>query len=257
MAPATTGKKRVKCQADPISLFTAICSRRDNKLFSSCYGLGREHGGPSVKSLALAFLLASTSAAAQTTDLATLIKTLNVPSVVDRVRAVEALLDMGPAAAPAIPALLEVLKTDDGLEELTTIYTPERVLAFNPVQNIAVKVLVKIGAPVIEPIRAALGTADPKGPQFSYMAEVLAKLQRPDATALVDDLVRDERPAVREQAADVLGYSKDPSSVDLLIAALGDSDAGVRSNAADSLEKITGEKFGQDSARWAAWRTGR
>jgi HEAT repeat protein len=189
--------------------------------------------------------------------MATLIKTLSVPSIIERVKAVQALLDMGPSAAPAIPALLEVLKTDDGFEELTTIYTAERVFAFNPVQNNAVKVLVNIGTPVIAPIQEALKTADPKVPQLSYMAEVLVKMQRPDTTAIVDALLHDNRPEVRRQAADVLRYSKDPASVDLLIVALGDDDSGVRSNAADSLEKITGVTLGQDPLKWTAWRAGR
>jgi len=207
--------------------------------------------------VAVACTCVGLTADAQTADIGTLIKTLSVPSVIERVKAVQALLDMGPNAAPAIPALLEVLKTDDGLEELTTIYTAERVFAFNPVQNNAVKVLVNLGTPAVEPIQVALTTADPKGPQLSYLAEVLVKMQRPDTTAIVDGLLRDSRPEVRQQAADVLGYSKDPSSVDLLIGALGDSDPGVRSNAGDSLERITGQKLGQDPVKWNAWRAGR
>jgi HEAT repeat protein len=207
--------------------------------------------------LAIACTCLAMAAHAQPADIATLIKTLSVPSIIERVQAVQALLDMGPNAAPAIPALLEVLKTEDGLEELTTTYTPERVFAFNPVQNNAVKVLVKIGTPAIEPIQKAIKTADPKGPQLSYLAEVLVKMQRPETTAVVDALLLDDRPDVREQAADALRYSKDPGSRDLLIVALGDNDPGVRANAADSLENITGVKLGQDPLKWTAWRAGR
>ena len=204
-----------------------------------------------------ALLFASVSVAAQPADVAGAIKRLALPSVVERVMAVQSLLDMGAAAAPAIPALLDVLKMDDGLEELTTSYTPERVFAFNPVQNIAVRVLANIGPAAIAPIEAALKSADPAGPQLSYMAEALARMQRPEATAIVDGLVHDPRADVRRQAADVLGYSKDPSSVDVLIAALSDSDPAVRSTAAESLQAITGQTLGVDAARWTAWRAAR
>jgi HEAT repeat protein len=131
------------------------------------------------------------------------------------------------------------------------------VFAFNPVQNIAVKVLVGIGTPAIEPIRAAMKVADPSGPQLSYLAEALTKMQRPDTTAIVDELLQDDRPLVRRQAADVLSYSKDPASIDVLISTLGDTDAGVRATAAASLETITGQKLGQDPAKWQAWRSAR
>ena len=202
------------------------------------------------------FLLAPVSAA-QNPAMATLIKTLSVPSVIDRVMAVETLLSMGPTAAPAIPALLDVLKTDDGLEELTTIYTPERVFAFNPVQNMTVRLLVNLGMLAVQPVEVALKTADPKGPQFSYLAEILVKMQRPETAAVVDGLLNDSRPLARQQAANVLGYSKDPGSVDLLISALGDTDPGVRTAAAASLAEITGQAFGEDAARWTAWRHAR
>ena len=124
-----------------------------------------------MRTLVLALLVGSVSAGAQAVDVPALIRTLDASSSsCSRTcpGGADAALTVGSAAAPAIPALFDVLKTDDGLEELTTTYTPERVFAFNPVQNIAVRVLVGIGTPAIAPIEEALKTADPKGPQLSW-----------------------------------------------------------------------------------------
>jgi len=59
---------------------------------------------------------------------------------------------------------------------------------------------------------------------------------------------------VRRLAAILLMHLKDPETTDPLIDALQDESEAVRLYAAEALKAITGQDFGQDHARWAAWR---
>jgi len=61
---------------------------------------------------------------------------------------------------------------------------------------------------------------------------------------------------VRRLAAVVLMHLKDPRTLNALIDALKDESEAVRLYAAEALKAITGQDFGQDHARWAAWREG-
>ena len=58
----------------------------------------------------------------------------------------------------------------------------------------------------------------------------------------------DNAPASQEQAED---------AARILIAALASDDASVRKTAAENLQRLTGEKHGEDAAAWSAWLAGR
>ncbi len=60
-------------------------------------------------------------------------------------------------------------------------------------------------------------------------------------------------PLLRIAAAQAIAAVKDPVAVEALIVAVKDSDARVRAAAAAGLEKLTGQSFGEDAAKWAAW----
>ena len=75
------------------------------------------------------------------------------------------------------------------------------------------------------------------------------------ASAMIP-LLKDEIVDVRGKTAWALGRLGDDSAVEPLISALLDKDAGVRSAAASSLNQLTGEKFGDDHAKWREWFEG-
>lgn len=187
-------------------------------------------------------------------DVAKLVSALRAPAVEARIATVQALVAMGAGAAPAIGVLIDLLKESDGIVELTTRESGDRVFSFNPVQTLATDVLVTIGAPAVEPMRAALQAADPAELQMSYLAASLVRTAQPVALATVQEMLRHPTPMVRRRAADALAFSRDTASIDALIAALGDKDPDVRVDVADALERLSGRRYGQDAASWAAWR---
>lgn len=71
--------------------------------------------------------------------------------------------------------------------------------------------------------------------------------------ARIREFLRSGKPDVKLMAAQVAGKLMDRLAVNQLINLLGQGDEGLRAAAADSLERITGQKFGQDAAKWAAW----
>jgi HEAT repeat protein len=75
---------------------------------------------------------------------------------------------------------------------------------------------------------------------------------KPAVTPLIG-LLRSPRAETRALAADVLGDTGERRAVPALIDALGDSDAKVREEAAESLGFITEQEFGEDAARWRKW----
>jgi len=63
----------------------------------------------------------------------------------------------------------------------------------------------------------------------------------------------DNHAYVRRRAAVALGEQHDLRAVDPLIKALHDEDSFVSQFALESLEKITGQQFGNDSKKWIDW----
>jgi hypothetical protein len=174
--------------------------------------------------------------------------------------------NMREKAALSIPILMEVLKGYDGMVEVDepSLKYFEKGTAFmvyqgkantiNPVHIVVTDALGKIGKPAIEPLRAALPQANPKELFFSYAADALAKTQDPEAAKILLSILSTGDATARFRIAESLRYSKDPASVDALIQALKDKDKEVKSAAARSLNKITGQAFGEDANKWEEWR---
>lgn len=173
---------------------------------------------------------------------------------------------MGEKAAPAIPFLLEVLQRYEGMVEVEegSLKYFEKDAAFmvfggktntiNPVQMVASVALAKIGKPAIEPLRTALLKADPTELPFAFIVAALARMQDPTTTKMLHGMLSSENQHTRSRIVGALAYSKDPSSIDVLIQALKDQDSSVKSAAARSLKKITGQDLGEDVGKWEQWR---
>jgi HEAT repeat protein len=76
---------------------------------------------------------------------------------------------------------------------------------------------------------------------------------RKAVNALVKSMNEDQDELIRGYAARALGQIGDPSATPALIEALQHPYWAVRQASAESLEKITGQHFGQDADKWKAW----
>jgi hypothetical protein len=199
-------------------------------------------------------------------DLRTEIEKLDSPELSQRIEGAYNLGNMGESAAPAIPFLLQVLERNEGMVEVpkASLDYFEKDTAFlvfsgkaatiNPAQIVASVALVKIGKPALGPLRAALLKADPTELPFAYVAEALTRMQDPTTTKMLLGMLSSENRHTRFRIAEALAHSKDPASVDALIGALKDQDSSVKSSAARSLKRITGQDFGEDAGKWQEWR---
>jgi HEAT repeat protein len=79
-----------------------------------------------------------------------------------------------------------------------------------------------------------------------------SKLARSRFAPLIDAL-KDINADVREAAVQALGEIKDARAVAPLIAVLKDEDRVVCYEAAETLEKITGQDFGDNQESWQSW----
>ena len=87
-------------------------------------------------------------------------------------------------------------------------------------------------------------------------ARALQRLHNPEAIdALIQrmDFEAEQHAEVRAEAAHALGQYRDPLVLQNLIAALDDRSLTVNHNAMQSLETLTGQSLGYDTAIWLAW----
>ncbi len=104
------------------------------------------------------------------------------------------------------------------------------------VRDAAVKALVNIGEPAVEPLIEALKDGNAN---FRYMAaEALEEIGDRRAVEPLIEALKDKDFTVRGMAASALGNIKDARAVEPLIKALKDEGRTVRSSAAEALEKI-------------------
>lgn len=89
---------------------------------------------------------------------------------------------------------------------------------------------------------------------MSYLAASLVRTAHPVALSTVQAMLQSATPMIRRRAADALAFSREAASIDALIAAVDDPDSAVRVDVADALERLSGRPYGQDQARWKAWR---
>ena len=137
----------------------------------------------------------------------------------------EALKELGPEAAPAVPELIELLKNPDGT-----------------VRSRAVSLLGNIGKPAVPALLAVL--QGEKGDAQALAVESLGRNgpEARDALPLLQDLMKADDPVMRSCAVTAVGSMISPnpaadpvaagSSLPLLTEASRDADAGVRRRAA-------------------------
>lgn len=88
----------------------------------------------------------------------------------------------------------------------------------------------------------------------NHAVRALGVIQRPDTVPLLlAGPLRSEAYLVRLNTAAVLSIYKAPTSIEPLIELLMDQDVKVVKMAAFALEKITGESYGNDRAKWLGW----
>jgi HEAT repeat protein len=172
-------------------------------------------------------------------DLSTVIEMLRSPDPVVRVSVACARNVFNPSAAPAIPALVELLEDAEPVapevcrEDHRRWWGDERPITPG---EAAARALVHIGSASLDPLIKTL--ASPAAVARRNAAWALGALDDQRAVTPLIGSLRDSDPNVREQAAWALGAIDDANAVDGLVAALKDSDAGVREQAAWALGAI-------------------
>ncbi len=129
----------------------------------------------------------------------------------------------GPAAAPAIPELIELLAEKDSLFASTAAFA-----------------LVRVGPAAVDPLLAVLFA--PPRRRRAEAAEVLGRIRDPRALEPLQAACRDRWPNVRRAAATALGYLRDPRASTTLVDMLDDVKPLVRSSAIEALGKFAGRE---------------
>ncbi len=117
-----------------------------------------------------------------------------------RGRAVYELGKIGPAAAPAVPALIAMLG-----DRLAPIIVPEEDTHGTQVSIVATNALVTIGEPAVEPLLRVLREKDPKRDVRDHAARALGKIGDPLALQPLLEALDHEKQPVRSAASSALG----------------------------------------------------
>jgi len=138
-----------------------------------------------------------------------------------RRRAAETLARIGPAAAPAVPELIDALSDDQ-----------------YAVHKAAENALTRIGAPAVSALTRGLSTRNEQ--LRRRIVSILGHLGPSSAPALVQTLRKDESSFIRLSAIESLGQLQPlpVTVVPALIGALSDLDEGVRGAACDVLGSL-------------------
>jgi HEAT repeat protein len=97
----------------------------------------------------------------------------------------------------------------------------------------------------------ALKDRDPQ--VFEAVAFALGSFKEPRAVAPLIEALSDEEPKNRMSAISALAQIGDKKAVASVMPLLDDKDKDVRRFAVSALEKLTGQHFGDDPAKWRAW----
>ena len=122
---------------------------------------------------------------------------------------------------------------------------------YSGVRYAVTEALVKIGAPAMEPLIAALKDKDSKDSDVRQAAaEALGEIKDPRAVEPLIAALGDESSGVRLAAAKSLGEIKDPRAVEPLSAALKDENKYVRRAAAHALDRLGWKPEQDEIAGW-------
>jgi HEAT repeat protein len=207
-----------------------------------------------------------------------------------RVRAANALGNMGYRAAPAVPYLIQAMADTEIGKSIG-----DKMFGFlfmggggSGISTAAMNSLVRIGSPSVEPL---IGALRHQNSRIRYHAAsalgslALQGIKSPNAVSPLIEALHDEDSQTRNFVARTLGDIGDQRAVEPLIHALRDEDMGVRGDAAsalgklkdrravgpliemlterkqnyqfaaEALQKITGRNFGDDCRKWRDWRS--
>lgn len=160
-----------------------------------------------------------------------------------RAQAVDSLVKLGQAAAPALPLIAANMinvKADHHL--------PATVVTVDVEPGDAIKALKALDLKALEPLLRDLEARGVGGTGIAPPEAVGGIL-----TELWVGNLKSKNARVRQRAATFLGLGKDARAVEPLIEALKDEDAAVGDRAAEALQKITGKDFGKDADKWRQW----
>jgi hypothetical protein len=107
-----------------------------------------------------------------------------------------------------------------------------------------------------EPAAVDVLLATLEDPKFADRAEAAARIgytKDPRILEMLLDMAKDQDAAVRVGAARGLGRQKDLKGIGVLVSTLKDESKDVRQAALNSLQLITGQKFGEDATKWENW----
>lgn len=177
------------------------------------------------------------------TDVMKQTKKLQSKNPYTRVRAANALGDMGYRAAPAVPFLIEALGDTEVGKSLG-----EKMFGFLlfgsggcGVSTAAMNSLVRIGSPAVNPLIGALRHPDARVRYHAASALgslAMRGIKAQNAVPSLIEALHDGDSQVRNFAARSLGDIDDQRAVEPLIYALRDEDMGVRGDAASALGKL-------------------
>ena len=163
-------------------------------------------------------------------------------------------------AAAAIPQLINTLNDTDPLQESWTVSPGIGESRNTSAANEALETLVQLGARSVDPLMAALN--DSRGNVRAYAAEGLGRIRDARAIQPLINALADKNWFVREKSALALGELKDKRAVDPLIVTLEQGlvkengmlpSKSLLDSVQLALQKITGQDFKLDVAKWRAW----
>ena len=160
----------------------------------------------------------------------------------------------------AIPQLINALNDTEPLQESWTASQGIERSRNTSAANEALETLVQLGTAAVEPLIAALN--DSRRNVRAYAAEGLGRIRDGRAIQPLIEQLADQDYFVREKCVVALGELKDKRAVDPLIGTLErdvvkKNTLPVASSLVETvqvaLQKITGQDFKLDVAKWRAW----
>jgi len=132
--------------------------------------------------------------------------------------------------------------------------------AFQAIRQVAVRGLLKTDTQPKATARLAAAAADEKNvvPLFRFRAlQALAMIGGKDAEDVLIKYLKSPLPDLALASAEGLGRSQSLAAIDALLSVLNTPDENLKQTVADSLGRISGERFRYDLVKWTQWRATR